>query len=150
VRETANERKIEMNQDLMQQQTRVTPHSVPLVATLVGKTIKVSGNGAANLPANSGSHRFNFTLTSPPGVAVQFQSLDSEDNCSTCPPASGENSTQIVAVNIGSDTAAFTDNNNNQGGPMDVSYQWNFSCDDRALTVEPFDPIITNGGTTRT
>ena len=90
-----------MNQDLMQQQTHVTSHSVPLVATLVGKTIKISGNGGASLPKNSGAHHFDFTLASPAGLTVEFKSLDTQDDCSTCPPASGENSKQIVGVKIG-------------------------------------------------
>ena len=136
-------------QNVLQRNTNVTPHTIQLTATIVGSEIVVSGNGAANLPANSGAHRFDFSLTSPDGVTVRFASLDTQDNCSTCPPASGENSKQIVAVQIGpnGDTAGFTDNNSNQQA-MDVSYQWNFSCSDPSLRVQPFDPIIKNGGTT--
>ena len=134
--------------DIAQDQTYVTDHNVPLTATIVGNKVRISGDGEADLKPNSGGHRFKFTISSPPRLSVEFASLDSEDNCSTCPPAAGENSTQIVAVKIGSDTAWFTDNNNNSNGPMDVSYQWNFTCDDPKLTVEPFDPIIKNGGTT--
>lgn len=133
--------------ELTQQQIHVSKHSVPLTATVAGNTVRISGSGGASLPKNSGAHRFNFTLASPPGLTVEFESLDTQDDCSTCPPASGENSKQIVGVQIGSDTASFTDNNNNKD-PMDVSYQWNFSCNDPKLTVEPFDPIIKNGGTT--
>jgi hypothetical protein len=133
--------------DIAQDQTFETGHTVPLTATVAGNKIKISGNGGADLKQNSGAHRFDFTLASPPGVAVQFASLDTEDNCSTCPPASGENSKQIVGVQIGSNTASFTDNNNNKVA-MDVSYQWNFTCNDSRYQVEPFDPIIKNGGTT--
>ena len=135
--------------DIDQELTHMTGHSVPLSATLAGNKVTISGSGGASLPKNSGAHRFKFTLASPPGLTVEFESLDTQDDCSTCPPASGENSKQIVGVQIGSDTASFTDNNNNKA-PMDVSYQWNFSCNDPKLTVEPFDPIIKNGGTTLT
>jgi hypothetical protein len=136
-------------QNVLQKNTNVTPHTIQLTATIDGNTIVVSGNGGASLPVNSGAHRFDFSLTSPPGVTVKFESLDTQDNCSTCPPAPGENSKQIVAVQIGpkGDTAAFTDNNSNQSA-MDVSYQWNFSCSDPSLQVSPYDPIIKNGGTT--
>ena len=136
-------------QNVLQRNTNVTPHTIQLTATIVGSEIVVSGDGGANLPANSGAHRFDFSLTSPAGVTVRFESLDTQDNCSTCPPASGENSKQIVAVHIGpnGDTAGFTDNNSNHNA-MDVSYQWNFTCGDPSLQVQSFDPIIRNGGTT--
>jgi len=124
-----------------------TDHDIPLTATLTGSTVKIDGNGAANLPKGSGAHRFRFTLNDQSGLNVRFSSLDTEDNRSTCPPASGENSGQIVGMNIGpnGDNASFTDNNNNQGR-MDVSYQWNFICNDPTKRVDPFDPIIQNGG----
>ena len=122
-------------------------HDIPLTATRTGNRVRISGNGGANLPKASGAHRFRFTVASPPGLIVDFSALDTEDNQSTCPPAPGENSTQIVGVTIGPQvgTASFTDNNNNSG-PMDVCYQWHFTCNDPAVTVEPFDPIIRNGG----
>ena len=43
----------------------------------------------------------------------------------------------------------FTDKNNNPAinGEMNVSYQWNFTCDP-PFSVLPFDPIIKNGGNT--
>jgi hypothetical protein len=128
---------------------QITKHSVPLTATVAGNKVKISGNGGATLAKDSGAHRFEFTIASPPGLTVQFQSLDTEDDCSTCPPAAGENSRQIVGAQIGpnGDAAAFTDNNSNRD-PMDVSYQWNFSCSNPSLQVESFDPIIKNGGTT--
>jgi hypothetical protein len=135
-----------MTQQTSQNQQNVTPHTVPLTATIVGNKVKISGDGSATLPKDTGAHRFDFTVTSPAGTTVQFASLDSEDECSTCPPAAGQNSTQIVAVKIGTDTASFTNKNNNQDGPIDVSYQWNFTCSDPKLKVEPFDPIIRNGG----
>lgn len=134
--------------DIAQNQDYVTGHTVALTATLAGNKVKISGEGGAVLKADSGAHRFDFILTSPPGVVVQFDRLDTQDDCSTCPPAPGENSKQIVGVQIGSNTASFTDNNNNSNGPMDVSYQWHFKCNDPKLSVETFDPIIKNGGTT--
>jgi hypothetical protein len=125
-----------------------TVHDIPLTASLAGSKVRITGNGARNLPQNSGGHRFKFTLTDQTGLNVQFSHLDSEDNQSACPPASGENSLQIVGVTIGphAGTASFTDNNNNKG-PMDVTYQWNFPCDHPTTQVEPFDPRIRNGGT---
>jgi hypothetical protein len=125
---------------------------VPLTATVVGNTIRITGQGDADLTKDSGAHRFNFTITQPPGgPTVSFGSLDREDDCSTCPPKAGNNSQQIVGVqtfnNESPKRAFFTDNNNNSQ-PMDVSYQWNFTCDDKGMRVEPFDPIIRNGGET--
>ena len=126
-----------------------TIHDIPLRATLRGSRVRIDGNGAASLPTNSGAHRFDFTLDDQTGLNVQFASLDTQDNLSTCPPAPGQNSRQIVGVTVGPGpgTASFTDNNNNRG-PMDVSYQWNFTCNDPTKQVEPFDPAIRNGGTT--
>lgn len=134
----------------MEQRMSSKDHDIPLTATVSGSTITINGNGGADLGKNTGAHRFSFTLTPPRDVDVQFASLDTQDNCSTCPPASGENSQQIVGAQIGPDghSASFTDNNNNRNGPMDVAYQWNFTCSNPNLRVEPFDPIIRNGGTT--
>jgi hypothetical protein len=122
-------------------------HDIPLAANRSGNRVTISGQGGASLPKASGAHRFRFTLADPTGLDVEFSSLDTEDNRSTCPPAPGENSTQIVGVTMGPQprTAAFTDNNDNSG-PMDVCYQWHFTCNDPAVQVEPFDPIIRNGG----
>ena len=122
-------------------------HNIQLTANRTGKRVSISGNGAANLPKATGAHRFRFTLVNSTGLDVEFSGLDTEDNSSTCPPASGQNSAQIVGVTTGPQprTASFTDNNNNSV-PMDISYQWNFTCNDPAVQVEPFDPIIRNGG----
>ena len=126
---------------------------VALTATRSGNTINISGNGGATLGADKGAFHFNFTLTDNTGQNVQFSSLDAADNCSTCPPPDGENSQQITGVTIKPNAsppeASFTDNNSNNAanGPMDVSYQWNFTCNP-PCTVTPFDPIITNGGKT--
>ena len=122
-------------------------HDIQLTADRTGNKVTISGNGAADLPKGSGAHRFRFSLIDSTTLGVEFSSLDAEDNCSTCPPAPGENSRQIVGVTIGPQprTAAFTDNNNNSV-PMDVGYQWHFTCNDPTVQVEPFDPIIRNGG----
>ena len=122
-------------------------HNVQLTADRTGNRITINGNGGANLPVRSGAHRFVFNLIDNTGLNVEFANLDTEDNSSRCPPAPGQNSTQIVGVQTGPQprTAAFTDNNNNSG-PMDVSYQWHFTCDDSNVRVDPFDPIIRNGG----
>ena len=124
-----------------------TVHNIQLTANRTGNRVTISGNGGASLPKASGAHRFNFDLSDNTGLSVEFSSLDAEDNSSTCPPAPGENSQQIVGVTMGPQprTASFTDNNNNSG-PMDVSYQWNFTCNDPNVRVDPFDPIIRNGG----
>lgn len=120
---------------------------VILTANRAGNTVTVTGPGDADLPKASGAHRFRFTLNDTTGLNVEFSGLDTEDNKSTCPPASGQNSGQIVGVTMGPQprTAAFTDNNNNRD-PMDVAYQWHFTCNNPAVTVEPYDPIIRNGG----
>lgn len=122
------------------------PIQIQLTANRTGNRVTISGNGAANLPKASGAHVFQFDLVDPTGLNVAFSSLDAQDNISTCPPASGQNSNQIVGVAIGPQRASFTDNNSNRD-PMDISYQWNFTCNDSAVQVEPFDPIIRNGGT---
>lgn len=127
-----------------------TPHQIQLTASVSGNTVTISGNGSANLAKGSGSHRFNFGLADSTGLDVKFESLDAEDNKPTCPPAPGQNSSQIQGVSIQNNgqnkSAGFTDLNNNQNGSMPLCYQWNFSCNDRSKTVEPFDPIIINGG----
>lgn len=127
-------------------------HDIPLTATLNGDTITITGSGGESLPGGTGAHRFNFTLHDDTGLNVEFDSLDCADNCSTCPPPPGENSSQIIAVTIqnqgpNDNKAGFTDNNDNDQ-PMPVAYQWNFTCDDPGKTVTPFDPIIINGGST--
>lgn len=121
--------------------------NIQLTANRTGNRVTINGNGARNLPKGSGAHNFQFTLVDTTGLNVEFASLDTEDNSSTCPPAPGQNSGQIVGVTMGPQprSASFTDNNNNRD-PMDVTYQWNFTCDDSAVRVDPFDPVIRNGG----
>lgn len=101
-----------------------------------------------DLPKDSKDHQFNFKLRDKTNKNVKFAALTAADDCSTCPPDTTKPNTQIHDVKInntpGQSSAEFTDKNDNTT-PMDVSYQWEFTCDAGA-TVEPFDPIIANGG----
>jgi len=121
-----------------------TDLSIQLTATLQNGQVVITGNGGASLPAKSGSHRFMFSLDDQTGLGVTFLSLDAADNCTDCPPPSGMNSQQIQAVNTNGTSAAFTDSN--CGGPMQISYQWNFTCNDASKLPIRYDPIINNGG----
>ena len=118
--------------------------AITLTATLSNGRGTVAGNGGANLPHGSGSHRFNFSLDDQTGLGVIFLSLDAADNSTVCPPPSGMNSQQIHAVNINGTSAAFTDSNS--GGAMPISYQWNFTCNNSNYLPITYDPIINNGG----
>jgi hypothetical protein len=138
------------HQDVMEprpETDNVTDHSIQLTASIQQGNAVISvtsGDASPSLPARSGQHRFNFSLTDNTGLGVTFSSLDAQDNCSTCPPATGENSQQIVGVTMNGTSAAFTDNN--RGPEQDVSYQWNFTCNDPSWLPIRFDPIIRNGG----
>lgn len=122
-------------------------HGIQLAANIQNNKVVISatsGDPAPSLQANSGTHRFNFSLTDNTGLGVAFSGLDTQDNCSTCPPASGENSQQIVGVTMQGSSASFTDNN--RGAAQDVAYQWKFTCNDSSWLPITFDPIIRNGG----
>ena len=128
-------------------------HTVALSTSVSGNTITINGAGSFSIPVGQAATHCKFTLTDTSGANVQFDSLDAADNITTCPtPGSGNGSGQIIGItkenNASPKKAQFTDNNNNQA-PMNVSYQWNFSCD-APYTVEPFDPIISNGGKSST
>jgi len=127
-------------------------HSIPLSTSVNGSVITISGNGDWTLHAGAPATEFQFSLTDTSGANVQFASLDAADNITTCPPTgSGNQSGQITGVTMNNNSpnksARFNDNNNNPAvnGPINVSYQWNFTCDS-THTVQPFDPIISNGG----
>ena len=127
-------------------------HSIPLTTSVKGNVITISGNGDWTLRAGAPAMEFQFTLADTSGANVQFASLDTADNISTCPPTgSGNQSGQVTGITMNNNSptknARFNDNNNNPAvnGPMNVSYQWNFTCDS-THTVQPFDPIISNGG----
>jgi hypothetical protein len=127
--------------------TSSVDHDIQLTANLQGQKVVISvtaGSADPSLPYNSGQHRFVFGLIDNTGLGVAFGSLDTQDNCSICPPNAGENSRQIVGVTINNNLSSFTDNN--RGSAMDVSYQWNFTCNDSSKLPITFDPIIKNGG----
>lgn len=128
--------------------------AIQLTATLVGGRIQITGAGDADLPKGSSQQRFEFELDDQTGLNVRFKEvnngmLDVEDNSQACPPSSGMNTTQIVGVTRMSDTrAGFTDKNDNKNGPMPISYQLNFECDNPSKHPIRYDPIIINGGQT--
>jgi hypothetical protein len=126
--------------------------NIPLTTSVHGNRISINGSGNASLPQNQGATVFNFTLNDTTGGQVRFSSLDAQDNSTSCPPVgSGNQSSQIVGVVIAQDgqSARFTDNNSNlaSNGPLNVSYQWEFTCS-ATFTVGTFDPVISNGGRT--
>ena len=126
---------------------------IALGTSVSGNTITITGSRSpVPIPADQAATRFNFTLTDSSGANVQFSSLDTKDGVSTCPPTgSGNQSTQIHGItmnnNVSPKTAGFTDANSNlkSNGVLNVSYQWNFTCNS-PYTVQPFDPVIQNGG----
>jgi hypothetical protein len=127
--------------------------TVQLTAALVGGRVQITGAGGADLPKGSLNHRFEFVLDDQTGLNVRFKQvddgmLDVKDNSQACPPPAGMNTNQIVGVARMSDVrAGFTDKNDNKNGPMPVSYQLNFECDDASKNPISYDPIIINGGT---
>jgi len=125
------------------------PHHITLVADLdQANPNRIIVSAKTHLPPRSGEHEFRFKLDDNTGKSVRFAALTSADNCSTCPPVTTGPNTQIHDIQIhntpGQPRAEFKDRNDNPR-PMDVSYQWEFDCD-TGFTVEPFDPIISNGG----
>jgi hypothetical protein len=126
---------------------------IALGTSVSGTTITITGDRSQrSIPAGQAATRFSFTLNDTSNQNVQFASLDTKDGITTCPPTgSGNQSTQINGItmnnNVGPRTAGFTDANSNpaSNGALNVSYQWNFTCNP-GYTVQPFDPIISNGG----
>jgi len=147
-----------MTDQLVQPQVQQTAsHLIQLIATRVSPSkIAVAGAGGDTLQPGSGQHRFDFELIDQTSAGVRFKQVNNGmlyacDNNASCPPPSGINSTQIIAVTRQSDTrAGFTDKNDNSQRDMPVSYALNFECNDPSVT-EPiqFDPIIINGGTNK-
>jgi hypothetical protein len=127
--------------------------NIQLTATLGSDDrIRVSGNGGRRLRRGSGAHVFTFTLRDDTKLGVEFLTpeeglLVAEDNTESCPPTTN-NSKQIVEVRRPSArTASFRDKNDNDQPDMPISYALHFRCTgDPTKTVEPFDPIIINGG----
>ena len=114
-----------------------------LTARLENGQVKITGDKTrTRLPRNSGSHRFKFKLDDETGLNVRFSALGTELG-EVCPAAPGDNTGQIVDVEIENRKAEFTDSNS--GDPITFGYTWFFACDD-ASQRPTFDPIVDNGG----
>lgn len=141
---------------LFREALRMPTHDITLVAELNPTNPKeILVTGKTELPKGSGGHHFKFTLDDRTAERVQFASLTSADDCSTCPPDTTKPHDQIyddaTHNNDSPRWATFKNKNNNKkpkSVPMDVSYQWEFTCDDPTIAVLPFDPILKNGGKT--
>ena len=129
---------------------------VALTATMKGaKNIEIKGpTSFQTLGVDTGAWIFNFTLDDQTGQGVRFTTLDAMDGSKVCPASgSGNKSKLIVGEHVEPQDpkqAHFTDNNNNKAdeGVVDVSFQWNFTCNDQSIKVEPYDPVVPNGGKT--
>src|SRR5215212_1149074 len=101
---------------------------IPLTADLDGSgKVVINGNRSpVTLGKGEPGRRFSFTLEDNTKLNVRFASLDTEDYCSQCPPAPGDNSKLIGNVQIKNDRtpeeAWFIDSNNNSSSkpPIDV------------------------------
>lgn len=105
--------------------------------------VQISGlKDRVRLPHNSGSHRFKFILHDETQLNVRFSALGTQVG-EVCPRAPGDNTGQIIDVDIDDRKAEFTDKNS--GDPLTFGYTWFFVCND--ATQQPtFDPIVDNGG----
>jgi hypothetical protein len=130
---------------------------IALTATMNGKDrIDISGpSGPFPLGVDTGAWHFDFALNDTTGKGVRFTTLDAEDNRNTCPPTVAGNSSKLIVgdhVEPSDPTKArFIDNNNNRAkdGVVDVSFQWNFECDDESIKhIGTYDPVVPNGGRT--
>ena len=131
---------------LFREGLRGRSHRIKLTAQFdPAKPNEIMVTRKTRLAPRSGEHHFRFTLDDKTNKNVQFASLTSADD-SSCPPDTTKPNTQIHSMRIGpgQSRAEFWDRNDNEG-EMDVSYQWEFTCPD-GTTVQPFDPIIANGG----
>jgi len=127
---------------------------VALTATLNGKKIDISGpTSFPLLGVDTGAWHFDFTLDDQTGKQVRFTTLDAQDGCTKCPSTKGNSSKLISGERVepgDPPMAHFIDNNNNDSklGVVNVGFQWNFACNDPTITVEPYDPVVPNGGKT--
>lgn len=100
------------------------------------------------LPKDSGAHALEFELKDHTKRGLEFDQGDPiwvGEDC-PCPPPSGVNSDQL---NVHSCTAdRLTAHNANEGRARDLRYQLNFKAADGSRTN--CDPVITNGGGTKT
>ena len=135
--------------------TSMNKVDVALTAKLNGKNIDISGpTSFPMLGVDTGAWHIDFTLDDQTGKGVVFTTLDAMDGSKACPASgTGNQSKLIVGEHVEPQDpkqAHFTDNNNNKAkdGVVDVSFQWNFTCDDSNITVQPYDPVVPNGGKT--
>jgi hypothetical protein len=125
------------------------PHDIVLVADFdpPGST-QIAVRAKTPLSRGSKGHRFKFELEDRTNKDVMFDKLTAADDCSTCPPNGSSDQIYGDQTHNGDSPrwAEFWNKNNQpRPRPMDVSYQWTFTCAD-GFTVLPFDPIISNGG----
>lgn len=114
-----------------------------LTASLENGKVKITGNKTrVKLPRNSGSHTFKFNLHDDTDLNVRFSALGTGLG-EVCPSGPGDNTGQIIDVEIDGRKAEFTDSNT--GDPITFGYTWFFACDD-ASQKPTFDPIVDNGG----
>lgn len=124
--------------------------TIYLVARLVDGKVEIRRE--ERLSKGAPQHRFEFELDDQTGLNVRFRALsngmlDVKDNSLDCPPPPGMSTNQIVGVSRMDDKrAGFSDKNDNRNGPMPVSYQLNFECNDSSMHPIAYDPIIINGG----
>lgn len=138
---------------LFREALRANPHDIVLIAEIDPHNAnQIVVRSKIHLPPGN-RHNFKFELDDRTGKTVKFDTLTAADDCSTCPPDPAKPNTQLVIDRIDNNpphgrrrTADVTNlNNQTRPRPMDVSYQWTFTCD-HGFTVAPFDPIISNGG----
>ena len=107
-----------------------------LTAELVGGAVEIRGNKArVRLPNKSGPHTFKFQLTdrTNPPLHVVFSGFGAELG-ETCPSAAGDNTGQIIDLEIEDRKAEFTDENT--GDACTFGYAWFFSCDDKTSNAD--------------
>lgn len=98
------------------------------------------------LPVKGGKHEIVFHIVPASGLDFEFDSNDpiwTADN-SDCPPAQGDNSTQIDVVDCKPKKLTIT--NENSGAARLVRYQLNFVNKGTGPASSACDPAILNGG----
>ena len=102
------------------------------------------------LEHDSGEHEIVYHLQTAPGLKFDFDTsnpIDTEDDV-PCPPASGLNSDQIEVVSCSKNKLVIRDKN--EGDARLVRYQLNFVSSDGGSSPPACDPVILNGGGTKT
>ena len=98
------------------------------------------------LPVEGGQHEIVFHLVPTPHLDFEFDTSDpiwTADN-SDCPPAQGDNSTQITIVDCKPKKLTIT--NDNSGPSRLIRYQLNFVNSGTGPAKSECDPAILNGG----